>query len=121
VHEKFKDNRDVISLFSGAMGLDIGLEKAGLNIVIGQDFEPTCVETMKANGHKVLEGDIREIKPETLLEFTGLCVGEPFMICGGPPCQPFSTAGKRLGINDPRGSLFMDFIRMIDYIRPRFL
>ena len=42
------------------------------------------------------------------------------MICGGPPCQPFSTAGKRLGINDPRGSLFMDFIRMIDYIRPRF-
>lgn len=42
------------------------------------------------------------------------------MICGGPPCQPFSTAGKRLGINDPRGSLFMDFIRMIDSIRPRF-
>ena len=42
------------------------------------------------------------------------------MICGGPPCQPFSTAGKRLGINDPRGSLFMEFIRMIDYIRPRF-
>ncbi len=119
-YEKYKDNRDVISLFSGAMGLDIGLGKAGLNIVIGQDFEPTCVETMKSNGHKVLGGDIREIKPETLLELTGLHVGEPFMICGGPPCQPFSTVGKRLGINDPRGSLFMDFIRMIDYIRPRF-
>lgn len=42
------------------------------------------------------------------------------MICGGPPCQPFSTAGKRMGINDPRGSLFMEFIRMIDYIKPRF-
>ena len=120
VREKYKDNRDVISLFSGAMGLDIGLGKAGLNVVIGQDFEPSCVETMKANGHNVLGGDIREIKPETLLELTGLHVGEPFMICGGPPCQPFSTAGKRLGINDPRGSLFMDFIRMIDYIRPRF-
>lgn len=120
VCEKYKDNRDVISLFSGAMGLDIGLGKAGLNVVIGQDFEPSCVETMKANGHNVLGGDIREIKPETLLELTGLHVGEPFMICGGPPCQPFSTAGKRLGINDPRGSLFMDFIRMIDYIRPRF-
>ena len=118
--EKYKNNRDVISLFSGAMGLDIGLEKAGLNVVIGQDFEPACVETMKANGHNVLGGDIRDIKPETLLEMTGLNVGEPFMICGGPPCQPFSTAGKRLGINDPRGSLFMDFIRMIDYIRPRF-
>lgn len=120
VLEKYKANRDVISLFSGAMGLDIGLGKAGLNVVIGQDSEPSCVETMEANGHNVLGGDIREIKPETLLELTGLHIGEPFMICGGPPCQPFSTAGKRLGINDPRGSLFMDFIRMIDYIRPRF-
>ena len=120
VRKKYKDNRDVISFFSGAMGLDIGLEKAGLNVVIGQDFEPSCVETMRANGHNVLGGDIREINPETLLKLTGLHVGEPFMVCGGPPCQPFSTAGKRLGINDPRGSLFMNFIRMIDYIRPRF-
>lgn len=120
VREKYKDNRDVISFFSGAMGLDIGLEKAGLNVVIGQDFEPSCVETMRANGHNVLGGDIREINPETFLKLTGLHVGEPFMVCGGPPCQPFSIAGKRLGINDPRGSLFMDFIRMIDYIRPRF-
>ena len=120
VRKKYKDNRDVISFFSGAMGLDIGLEKAGLNVVIGQDFEPSCVETMRANGHNVLGGDIRKINPETLLKLTGLHVGEPFMVCGGPPCQPFSTAGKRLGINDPRGSLFMDFIRMIDYIRPRF-
>ena len=118
--EQYKTNRDVISLFSGAMGLDIGLEQAGLNVVIGQDFEPACVKTMKANGHNVLGGDIRDISPQQLLELTGLQAGEPFMICGGPPCQPFSTAGKRLGINDPRGSLFMDFIRMIDYIRPRF-
>lgn len=119
-NSKKSDNRDVISLFSGAMGLDIGLGKAGLNVVIGQDFEPTCVETMKANGHNVLGGDIRDINPQTLLDMTNLKVGEPFLICGGPPCQPFSTAGKRLGINDPRGSLFMDFIRMIDHIRPRF-
>ena len=119
-YKRYYNNRDVISLFSGAMGLDIGLKKAGLNVVLGQDFEPTCVETMRANGHNVIGGDIREITPQTLLEQTGLNVGEPFLICGGPPCQPFSTAGKRLGINDPRGSLFMDFIRMIDYIRPRF-
>lgn len=114
------NNRNVISLFSGAMGLDIGLARAGLNIIIGQDFDKSCVETMQANGHAVLCGDIREIKAPDLLEETGMKVGEPFLICGGPPCQPFSTAGKRLGINDPRGSLFMDFIRMIDYIRPRF-
>ena len=118
--EKYKGNRDVISLFFGAMGLDIGVQEAGLRVVIGQDFDPSCVETMKANGHNVLGGDIRDIEPQTLLDMTGLKVGEPFLICGGPPCQPFSTAGKRLGINDPRGSLFMDFIRMIDYIKPRF-
>ena len=114
------DNRDVISLFSGAMGLDIGLTQAGLNVKVGQDFDPSCVATMTANGHTVLGGDIRKIEPDTLLQLAGLSVGEPFLICGGPPCQPFSTAGKRLGINDPRGSLFMDFIRMINHIRPRF-
>lgn len=114
------ENRDAISLFSGAMGLDIGLEKAGLNVTVGQDFDPSCVATMRKNKHNVIEGDIRGIQPQQLLDFTRLSPGEPFLICGGPPCQPFSTAGKRLGINDPRGSLFMDFIRMIDYIRPRF-
>ncbi len=120
LYQEYSSNRDVISLFSGAMGLDIGLQQAGLNVVIGQDFDLACVETMKANGHRVLGGNICDIEPQELLDLTGLRVGEPFMICGGPPCQPFSTAGKRLGINDPRGSLFMEFIRMIDYIRPRF-
>ena len=71
----FKDstsNRDVISLFSGAMGLDIGLAKAGLNVVVGQDFDPACVATMRANGHRVLSGDIREIDEADLLDLTGL-------------------------------------------------
>lgn len=120
---KYKDaalNRDVISLFSGAMGLDIGLGQAGLNVKIGQDFDKSCVATMRNNHHNAIEGDIRNINPQELLDAAGLVQGEPFLLCGGPPCQPFSTAGKRLGINDPRGSLFMDFIRMIDYIRPRF-
>lgn len=119
-YSKYAENRDVISLFSGAMGLDLGLTKAGLNVAIGQDSDGNCVNTMRTNGHRVLGGDIRDIEPQQLLELTGLSTGEPFLICGGPPCQPFSTAGKRMGINDPRGSLFMDFIRMIDYIRPRF-
>lgn len=119
----YKDNyntKNVISLFSGAMGLDMGLEKSGMNVVIGQDYDKSCVNTMRENNRTVLGGDIREIKEEDILTQTGMKRGEPFLICGGPPCQPFSTAGKRLGINDPRGSLFMEFIRMIDYIRPRF-
>lgn len=113
-------NRDVISLFSGAMGLDLGLIKSGLHVVMGQDFDEACVKTMRLNGHNAIAGDIREIQAEQLLDATKLHRGETFLVCGGPPCQPFSTAGKRLGINDPRGSLFMDFIRMIDYIKPRF-
>lgn len=117
---KYGNNRRAISLFSGAMGLDIGLKNAGIDIVIGQDFDKACVETMKANNCNVIGGDIREIQPQEILGRAGMSVGEPFLICGGPPCQPFSTAGKRLGINDPRGSLFMDFIRMIKYIQPRF-
>ncbi len=114
------DNRKVISMFSGAMGLDLGLIRSGLDVVIGQDLDKFCVETMKKNGHSVLEGDIRNIQADDFLQLSGMRRGEPFLICGGPPCQSFSTAGKRLGINDPRGSLFMEFIRMIDYIRPRF-
>lgn len=113
-------NRKAISLFSGAMGLDLGLMQAGIDIVIGQDFDLACIKTMEANGHKGIPGDIREIEPEDILSMTGMTFGEPFLICGGPPCQPFSTAGKRLGINDPRGSLFKEFVRMIDTIRPRF-
>lgn len=115
-----RENYNTISLFSGAMGLDIGLEQAGANIVIGQDFDSSCIRTMEENGYKGLSGDIRCLEASQLLSITGMKRGEPFLICGGPPCQPFSTAGKRLGINDPRGSLFRDYLRMIDEIRPRF-
>ena len=76
------------------MGLDIGLSKAGLHVVIGQDFEPACVETMKANGHKVLGGDIRNIEPETMLQLSGLHKGEPFLICGGHLANHFLQPGR---------------------------
>ena len=109
-----------ISLFSGAMGLDLGLEKAGIDLKLCQDFDETCYQTMLINGKPALGGDIRGIDSATVLKASGLEKGEPFLLCGGPPCQPFSTAGKRLGINDPRGSLFMDYVRMVNETRPRF-
>jgi len=71
-YERYASNRDVISLFSGAMGLDIGMSNAGLNVVVGQDFDASCVGTMKANGHNVLSGDIRDIQPQELLDIAGL-------------------------------------------------
>lgn len=112
--------KQAISLFSGAMGMDIGMEHAGIHIAVGQDIDKNCYQTMLANGKKAICDDIRAISPEIVLEASGLKAGEPFLICGGPPCQPFSIAGKRLGANDPRGSLFMDFVRMVKAIRPRF-
>ena len=113
--------RRTISLFSGAMGLDLGLERAGLETAICQDFEKSCAETIRANGRKVLYGDVRKIEAKFLLKEAGIERGEAFLLCGGPPCQPFSVAGKRLGINDPRGSLFADFMRIVRYARPRFV
>lgn len=115
-----ESNRDVISLFSGAMGLDIGLQKSGLIIKLCQEIDKNCVSTIEANDHSVVSGDIRNIDADYILSEANLKRGEPFLVCGGPPCQPFSTAGKRLGINDPRGSLFMDFRRMVANIMPRF-
>ena len=115
-----KKSRQAISLFSGGMGLDIGLQDAGIRIAIGQDLDSSCIKTIRENGHAAIEGDITQLRSETLLEQAGLRIGEPFLICGGPPCQPFSTAGKRLGVNDPRGSLFIEFVRMIREIRPQF-
>lgn len=109
-----------ISLFSGAMGLDLGLEKAGITINLCQDFDASCFDTMLINGKPGMTGDIREISSETILQRANLKKEEAFLLCGGPPCQPFSTAGKRMGINDPRGSLFMDYVRMVDETRPRF-
>ncbi|AFQ43260.1 DNA cytosine methyltransferase [Desulfosporosinus meridiei] len=115
----------VISLFSGAMGLDLGLEQAGLDIKIAQDIDQWCARTMAANNRQFVHGDIRQLVANDpncrfLLDPSGLKTGEAFAVVGGPPCQPFSTAGKRLGTNDPRGSLFMEFIHVISVVRPRF-
>lgn len=115
----------VISLFSGAMGLDIGLKQAGLEIRISQDIDPWCVKTAQANNIPCVHGDIRELireDPECkfLLKPADLLPGEAFAVVGGPPCQPFSTAGKRLAIDDPRGTLFKEFCHVVRVVKPRF-
>jgi len=109
-----------LSLFSGALGLDLGLERAGIDVVVSQDYDPWCVRTIEANGRKVIGGDIRDITGEDLCERAGVRKEDVFLISGGPPCQPFSTAGARGSLNDPRGSLFMEFKRIIREVRPRF-
>ncbi|HXI09286.1 MAG TPA: DNA (cytosine-5-)-methyltransferase, partial [Thermodesulfobacteriota bacterium] len=118
-------NYPVISLFSGAMGLDLGIEEAGLDVMVSQDYDPWCIKTMKANNKKNVPGDIRELlqrdpRCEFLLRPAGITREEVFAVIGGPPCQPFSTAGKRLSTNDPRGSLFTDFCKVVKELQPRF-
>jgi len=115
----------VISLFSGAMGLDLGLMCAGLHIAASQDYEKWCVETIRKNGHVAVQGDIRELikaDPECgfLLNAAKLKKQDVFAIVGGPPCQSFSTAGKRKGVADERGMLYNQFIHVVETVRPRF-
>lgn len=115
----------VISLFSGAMGLDLGLNAAGLRVALSQDIDRWCVETMRRNQHLAIEGDIRKLVEEdpscsTFLRTAGLPRGGVFAVVGGPPCQPFSTAGKRKGVEDARGQLYQEFIHVVGALAPRF-
>ncbi|MEG4026966.1 MULTISPECIES: DNA cytosine methyltransferase [unclassified Microcoleus] len=121
-----------ISLFAGAYGLDLGLEKAGFQTVSLVEIEPDATKTISLNrphlSVSAVPRDICEVHAQTLLEEGGQILGldrplradEVDLVTGGPPCQPFSTAGKRGSVGDPRGSLFMDFIRIVDEIKPRF-
>lgn len=104
----------LISLFSGAGGLDLGFEKAGYEIVIANEFDKGIWETYE-NNHKakLIKGDIRSI---TEADFPDNIDG----IIGGPPCQSWSEAGALRGINDDRGKLFYDYIRILKSKQPKF-
>jgi len=115
----------VISLFSGAMGLDLGLMKAGLNVTVSQDLDKWCIGTIRRNGHVGVSGDLRKLiasdaSCQFLLQPANLKKPHVFAVVGGPPCQAFSTAGKRLGSLDLRGSLYSQFLHVVATLHPRF-
>lgn len=105
----------IISLFSGCGGLDLGFERAGFEIPIANEYDPTIWETYKINhpSTKLIEGDIRNIQES---DFPDDIDG----IIGGPPCQSWSEAGSLRGINDSRGKLFYDYIRILKSKQPKF-
>ena len=110
---------NVISLFSGCGGLDLGFEKAGFNIPVANEFDKNIWETFKINHPKttLIEGDIRIIKKEDIAKYLD---GEVDGIIGGPPCQSWSEAGSLKGIEDERGQLFYDYIRILKEFKPKF-
>lgn len=109
----------IISLFSGCGGLDLGFERAGFEIPVANEFDKGIWETYKFNHPKthLIEGDIRQIKKEDISQFIGQEVDG---IIGGPPCQSWSEAGSLRGIEDARGQLFFDYIRILKEFRPKF-
>jgi DNA (cytosine-5)-methyltransferase 1 len=120
---------NVISLFSGGMGLDLGLEQTGrFRTIACVEKQPAFCETIRTNQRagrldsnlKVFEGDISEINPQQVLDAVGLNPGEIDLLAGGPPCQSFSTAGRREGVQDPRGTLLWQYLRFVEALRPRF-
>lgn len=110
---------NIVSLFSGCGGLDLGFEKAGFDIPVANEFDKTIWETYKANhpNTKLIEGDIRSIKKEDILCHIN---GEIDGIIGGPPCQSWSEAGSLKGIEDARGQLFYEYIRLLKELKPKF-
>lgn len=132
-----KQRPTVISLFSGAGGLDIGLELAGFRTIACVENDINCRETLRHNRPqwKLFEnpikslngsatkrdpGDIRTIGVGELLNLAKVRQGEVTLVVGGAPCQPFSNIGKKQGLKDEKnGNLFLEFVRMVKGIRPK--
>ncbi|OGK38591.1 hypothetical protein A3F34_03345 [Candidatus Roizmanbacteria bacterium RIFCSPHIGHO2_12_FULL_44_10] len=100
-----------IDLFAGIGGMRLGFEKAGFEIVYSNDIDKYSCETYKANFGEIDERDIREVRAEKLPDFD--------VLLGGFPCQPFSQIGKRDGLDDPRGQLFNEIVRILNVKKPR--
>lgn len=110
---------NIISLFSGCGGLDLGFEQAGFKVPVANEFDSTIYETFKVNhpNTHLVEGDVRKVTREDIAPYIS---GEVDGIIGGPPCQSWSEAGALRGIEDDRGQLFFDYIRILNEFKPKF-
>jgi len=111
----------VVELFAGAGGLAIGLEKAGFNAVGLIEFDKDAAATLKENrpGWNVIHDDIANVSPLDLEEFFDIRAGELDLLSGGAPCQSFSYAGNRLGLEDARGTLFYHYAIFLQKLKPK--
>jgi DNA (cytosine-5)-methyltransferase 1 len=104
------------------MGLDLGLEKAGIHPVLASEIDHAAIRTIKLNrSHLEVIGDFRDYTSAEIRKHAGLRSStEIDLIFGGPPCQAFSTAGKRKAFEDERGNVFLRFIDLILDLQPRY-
>ena len=116
---------NVISLYSGAGGLDYGFEEAGFTTAVAVEIDHDCCETLRRNrSWPVIERSIFDVRSEEILEKANLDVREADVLIGGPPCQPFSKAGywargdaRRLA--DPRSDTLAAYMRVVEETLPR--
>ena len=101
-----------MELFAGAGGAALGLEMAGFEHKMLVEVDKDCVATLRENRNRwnIVHDDIRDV------DFGGI---EADLVTGGFPCQPFSHAGHKLGLNDVRGTLFYEFVRAVQEVRPK--
>lgn len=112
-----------LSFFSGAMGLDLGIEKSGFDIRLACEVDKFCRQTIELNRpNTALLSDINNYSPQDILEKAKLTKNDDIdLIMGGPPCQAFSTAGKRKAFNDDRGNVFLKYIDLALALKPKYL
>lgn len=116
-----KKRYNTISLFSGAMGLDLGVEKAGFDVKLCVEYDKYACQTIRLNTNvPVIENDINLVSTAEILKESKLKKSEIDVVIGGPPCQAFSTAGKRKSLDDFRGNVIINFLRIVEDIQPRF-
>lgn len=105
---------NIISLFSGAGGLDLGFEKAGFNTIWANEYDKDIWETYEKNFPHT------ELDRRSITQIPSIEIPEALGIIGGPPCQSWSEAGALRGIDDKRGQLFFEFIRLLNDKKPLF-
>ena len=115
---KFK----AVDLFCGAGGLSTGLKKSGFRLCLGVDIDEKALKTYKCNlkRTKVLKEDIKKVTGEKITELTGINRRDNFLLAGCPPCQGFSSLGKR-DANDEKNELLYEYIRIINELEPSFI
>ena len=112
---------NTIELFAGAGGLALGVEKAGFNTLGCIEFDKDACATLRKNrpDWRVIEADIADISSQNLEELISLQKGELDLLSGGAPCQAFSYAGKKLGLEDARGTLFYHYAVFLQKLQPK--